>query len=194
MTIVAVVYHSENGHTEKQAMHVVKGINNINGVTGRLIKAESVTENPETLNTADGIIFGSPTYLGNVSARFKAFMDATSGIWFGQQWKDKVAAGFTNSQSLAGDKLATLLSLTVFAAQHGMIWIGQSAMNGSANGDHGNPEVINRTGTMLGAVAQSDDAPAEITPPAGDLKTAEMLGQRVAGIALRLHSGGINNG
>ena len=186
MTIVAVVYHSGFGHTEVQAKHVEKGAASVEGVSTRLVKAEEVTKNPESLNDVDAIIFGSPTYMGAVSAEFKAFMDASSKVWFGQGWKDKVASGFTNSHSLSGDKLNTLIQLSIFASQHGMIWVGQAEMNGSPDGEAGKEDAVNRIGSMLGAMAQSENASPEITPPSGDLKTAELLGKRVAEFAKRL--------
>jgi NAD(P)H dehydrogenase (quinone) len=47
-------------------------------------------------------------------------------LWFEQRWKDKIAAGFTNSASQSGDKLNVLTDLSIFAAQLSMIWIGVS--------------------------------------------------------------------
>jgi len=188
MVKVAVVYHSGFGHTEVQAEHVQKGANSVEGVTAELIKAEDATADLGLLADADAIIFGSPTYMGTVSAPFKAFMDASSQAWMARAWKDKIAAGFTNSNSLNGDKLSTLIQLTVFAAQHGMIWVGQAEMNGCEPGKHGDPEAINRTGTMLGAVAQSENDSPKVTPPVGDLKTGEILGKRVAEMTKRFVS------
>ena len=185
MKKAAIVYHSGFGHTEVQANHVFKGVSSLSDIEASLFKVEDITASPETLNSMDAIIFGSPTYLGAVSAPFKAFMDATSVIWFSQGWKDKIAAGFTNSTSLSGDKLSTLMSLTIFSAQHGMIWVGQSEMNSSPDGQSGHPDAINRTGTMLGAVAQSDNASAEVTPAGGDLITAELFGRRIGETTLR---------
>lgn len=187
MTTVAIVYHSGFGHTEVQAKHVEKGVASVDGVSAHLLSVDAVTDQPETLNDMDAIVFGCPTYMGSVSAPFKAFMDASSKVWFEQRWKDKVAAGFTNSHSMSGDKLNTLIQLSVFAAQHGMIWVGQGEMNGSPNGVPAKADVVNRMGSMLGAMAQSENDSPEVTPPSGDLKTAELLGKRVAEIAKRLH-------
>ncbi|MES0884429.1 flavodoxin family protein [Roseibium sp. SCP14] len=187
MKTVAIVYHSGFGHTEVQAKHVEMGAASVEGVTTRLLKAEDITNKPTILNDADAIIFGSPTYLGTVSAPFKAFMDSTTNIWFQQEWKDKIAAGFTNSTSLAGDKLSTLIQLAVYAAQHGMIWVGQSEMNSSPEGQPGHQAAVNRTGTMLGAVAQSENDDPSVTPNGGDLKTAELFGERVARVTLRMN-------
>jgi NAD(P)H dehydrogenase (quinone) len=187
MTSIAIVYHSGFGHTQKQAESVLLGVNSAKGVSGRLLQAEYVTDHLEELSGDQGIIFGSPTYMGSASAPFKAFMDATSKLWMQMAWKDKVAAGFTNSYSLSGDKLSTLLQLTVFAMQHGMIWVGQSEQNKSPANQAGDPQAINRVGGFMGAMAQSDDAPPDVTPPTGDLLTAQHFGKRVALIASRLH-------
>lgn len=184
MKNIAILYHSGFGHTEVLAQAILRGVETIDGVAGQLIKAEDATDNLENLDKFDGIIFGSPTYMGSVSAPFKAFMDASSKSWFNQKWKNKIAAGFTNSHSLSGDKLNVLIQLAIFAAQHGMIWVGQAELNGSPDGKAGDENAVNRIGSMLGVMAQSENDSPEVTPPKGDLKTAEILGQRVAKVAL----------
>ncbi len=81
------------------------------------------------LDAADGIIFGAPTYMGGPSADFKKFADASSKPCFAQQsWKDKIAAGFTNSAAMNGDKHSTIAYLITLAMQHGMIWAGTGMM------------------------------------------------------------------
>jgi len=135
--LIAVVYHSGYGHTKKQAESVIRGINGIEHATAKLYTVEKASQDPTELNEMNGIIFGSPTYMGSASAPFKAFMDASSKVWMHQNWKDKIAAGFTNSHSLSGDKLNTLIQLTVFAMQHGMIWVGQSELNKSPDNNAG---------------------------------------------------------
>jgi NAD(P)H dehydrogenase (quinone) len=137
------------------------------------------------LHAADAMIFGTPTYMGTVSAEFKAFMDRTSQFWANQPWKDKLAAAFTNSGSQHGDKLNTLISLTVFAAQHGMNWINLGLLPGH-NSSTGSAEDLNRFGGFLGAMAQSNvDEGPEVAPPKSDRETAFQLGRRVAEAARR---------
>ena len=188
MVKIAIIYHSGFGHTQVQAEAVAQGVNAVEGAQAQLVKADEIIDHLESLSSLDGMIFGSPTYMGSVSAPFKAFMDASSKIWFQQGWKDKVAAGFTNSHSLSGDKLNSLIQMTIFAMQHGMIWVGQAEPNQSPDGQPGKPDAINRMGSTLGAMAQSENQDPAITPPAGDLKTAELLGTRVAQITLQLRS------
>ena len=183
---VAVVYHSGYGHTAEQAKAIGRGVSSVKGAEVSLV---SVTEGETPwaeLEQADAIIFGSPTYMGTVSAPFKKFMDDSSKPWFEQKWKNKIAAGFTNSASQSGDKLNTLQTLAIFAAQHAMIWVGLDVMPGN-NNSKGSVQDLNRLGSFLGAMAQSNaDEGPEKGPIASDLKTAEHLGARVATIAARL--------
>ena len=188
MIKISIVYHSGFGHTEVQAKHVETGASSIEGIKTELVKVEIAAKNPEILNESDAIIFGSPTYMGSASAPFKEFMDASSKLWFEQKWKDKIAAGFTNSHSMSGDKLNTLIQMTIFAMQHSMIWVGLGQMNQSPDGQAAKPDVVNRIGSFLGAMAQSENDSPEITPPPGDLKTAELLGKRVAEITKKFKS------
>ncbi|MEW6330791.1 MAG: flavodoxin family protein [Pseudomonadota bacterium] len=184
MVNIAVVYHSGYGHTARQAQAVADGAAGIAGVRAQLVPVENVEQHWRDLESADAIVFGSPTYMGSVSAPFKAFMDKSSKAWAAQQWKDKIAAGFTNSASHSGDKLNTLIQLAVFAAQHGMHWVSLGLLPGN-NSRQGSPEDLNRLGSYLGAMAQSDsDAAPEIAPTGSDLRTAAHLGRRVAEAAL----------
>lgn len=186
MTKIAVVYHSGYGHTAMQAKAVARGAEKVAGAEVTLLTAEEAQTQWELLKSSDAIIFGSPTYMGSASAQFKEFMDASSRAWYARDWQDKVAAGFTTSASQSGDKLNTLIQLAVFAAQHGMIWVGQDLLPGN-NNSKGSVNDLNRLGGFLGAMAQanSDQGP-EYGPIASDLLTAEHLGERVATIAQRL--------
>jgi len=185
MSEIAIVYHSGYGHTKKQAEAVSDGAANVPGTTTHLIAVEEVDQYWETLARADAIIFGCPTYMGAVSAPFKTFMEKSSKVWAEQGWKDKLAAGFTNSGSQNGAKLASLQQLAMLAAQHAMIWISLGVMPGN-NSSTGSRDDLNQLGAYLGAMAQSNiDEGADKWPSASDLETARHLGGRVAGIANR---------
>ena len=185
---VCIVYHSGFGHTKKRAESVGAGVNSVAGVECRLIPAAEMTEDSQHWNDLDGadaIIFGSPTYMGNVAAEMKKFMEATSSRWMEMKWADKLAAGFTNSASRNGDKQNTLLSFVTFAAQHGMVWINLNQLPGN-NSSTGSEGDVNRLGASLGAMAQSNaDQGADVVPPESDLKTAFLLGERVSNCAKR---------
>lgn len=186
MSKIAIVFHSGYGHTLRQAKAVKEGAERVPGTHVSMIKVEEVEGQWDTLNAADAIIFGAPTYMASASAPFKAFMDASSGLWFKQAWKDKIAAGFTNSSSQSGDKLSTLIELMLFAMQHGMVWIGLGLLPGN-NSSKGSPDDLNRLGSFAGAMAQSNnDQGPDVAPPEADLKTAAFLGERVAKLASRM--------
>ncbi|MFV0662693.1 flavodoxin family protein [Denitromonas sp.] len=186
MKKIAIVYHSGYGHTARQAEHVAKGAASVDGVQVQSIGADTVDAHWDDLAAADAIIFGAPTYMGSVSAPFKTFMDASSKVWSGQGWKDKLAAGFTNSASQSGDKLNALMQLSVFAAQHSMTWVNLGLMPGN-NSSKGSVEDLNRLGGQLGAMAQSNADEGAEAMQLSDLRTAEHLGARVAQLALRLN-------
>ena len=177
MTKTVVVYHSGYGHTQRVAQFVAEGAK----ATIVAIDADgNITDAEwETLNAADAIIFGSPTYMGSVSWQFKKFADATSKQWFGSAWKDKVAGGFTISASPSGDKLSTIQYFITLAMQQGMVWVGQPAMN------DGN---INRLGSNSGLMAQVGPTSPAADIPQGDLDTAKAYGERVAAVVAKLHA------
>ena len=184
MIKVAVVFHSASGSTRQLAEAVAAGAVSVQGVAviqaeiiGADISAGRFRNNLllEQLDSAEAIVFGSPTYMGSVSAQFKAFADATSERWETQLWANKIAAGFTIGSNFSGDQLHTLQYLQVFANQHGMLWTGLDIP-----GNH-NAAGLNRLGAQSGLIAQSADGLLHET----DLLTAHYLGQRVAQLSKR---------
>ncbi|MEH8015703.1 flavodoxin family protein [Rheinheimera muenzenbergensis] len=185
MKNIAVVFHSAGGTTRQLAMALAAGVAAMPDVT--VIQAEITGADINAgrfcnhkllaqLDSADAIVFGSPTYMGSVSAQFKAFADATSERWESQLWANKIAAGFTIGSNFSGDQLHTLQYLQILANQHGMLWAGLNIA-----GNH-NSAGLNRLGAQSGLIAQSADGVLHET----DLLTARYLGQRVAQICNRL--------
>lgn len=185
---ICIVYDSGYGHTAKQAHAVGEGVNRVAGCEAQLV-AVTGTIPWESLESSAAIIFGSPTYNGSMSAKLKQFFeDANKPAWAELKWRNKVAAGFTNSGAHSGDKLNTLMSMALFAAQHAMVWVGLDLKPGNASSKAGAQD-LNRLGSWLGAMAQSNmDEGADVAPPDSDLRTAAHLGQRVAEISRRLES------
>jgi NAD(P)H dehydrogenase (quinone) len=128
MKKLAIIYHSARGHTGHIAAHILEGAQAVPGVDVTLLKADDLVTAPQQLLAFDGFIFGWSTYLGGVSGTFKSFMDSTGGLWKSHALKGKLAAGFTVSSLPAGDKQSTLLSMFVFAMQHGMVWVGNAIL------------------------------------------------------------------
>lgn len=182
---IAVVYHSQSGNTALLAESVRDGALEAGGVQVELIPIGKNPMDWNLLASADAIIFGCPTHMGSASADFKGFMDDSVGVWFQGQWRNKIAAGFTNSANLSGDKLNTLMQLTIFAAQHGMIWIGLDV----PSDPQGTYEGLNRVGSWLGSMGTSDRRRLDGGLPPEDRRTAHYLGRRVANASKRWHYG-----
>lgn len=180
MAKVAIVFHSGYGHTEVLARAIERGASSVQGVEATLVPVGEVESHWDALDRADAIVFGSPTYMGSASAKFKEFAEASSKRWMTMEWKDKLAAGFTNSLNLSGDKNNTLIELMTLASQHGMIWISSGQPVTSQD-----PDGLNRLGFNIGLGAQSDNAPTDLTPPSGDVQTAEAFGRRIGEAAKR---------
>ena len=179
MNKLAVIYHSAHGHTRHIARCVVQGATTAALAEADLLQAEDVALAPDRLLPYDGLILGSPTYLGGVSGPFKGFMDATGGLWRSQALKGKLAAGFTVSSLPAGDKQSTLMSMFVFSMQHGMLWVGNPFLPEQHAGVPYD-EAANRLGSWSGLMAQAGHAsPPDAFAP-GDLKTARLFGRHFA--------------
>jgi NAD(P)H dehydrogenase (quinone) len=185
---VAIAYHSGFGHTAVLANAVAAGAGEA-GADVAVIAVDHMTDTDwDILDAADGIIFGSATYFGNVSAGFQAFAEKTGRRCLNATWRDKVAAGFTNSGSKSGDKVNTLVSLAVFAAQHHMHWVNLG-LGAGWNSSTGSENDLNRLGFWLGAGAQTDvDAnPDQVHP--SDVQTCRHLGWRAALVTRQLNIG-----
>jgi NAD(P)H dehydrogenase (quinone) len=191
MTNIAIVYHSGFGHTATVAEEIAKGVAD-GGATPVLVKLDSAgqdfSEALQAVTDADGVVFGAPTYMGDVSAVLKTFFEASGKIWYTGGWKDKVAGGFTNSFNASGDKLHALQSIFVLAMQHHMIWVGAgqpAASAGKVTPDY-SPDQVNRFSYSIGVATQSDNAGADVTPGAGDKEFARRYGVRLAELTRKL--------
>jgi multimeric flavodoxin WrbA len=182
MSKIVIVYHSGYGHTKKVAEAVAEGS------AGALLAIDAEGNLPEggweQLAAASTIVFGSPTYMGSVSWQFKKFADASSRPWFTQVWKDKLAAGFTNSASMNGDKLSTLHYLFTLSQQHGMFWVGTGMMPSNKKAATRND--INYVASFAGLMTSTpSDASADEMVP-GDIATAKKFGERIAAATAKL--------
>lgn len=171
---IAVIYHSNYGHTKRVAEAVVTGAQK--QLAKDCVKAVDVHKvDWDFVDAADLLVFGSAVYMGSVTAEFKTFMDETSKRWYHRQWEGKWAAAFANSGGLSGDKLAVLQQICLYAMQHGMNWIGLPLMP-TGHGD----DDLNRLSSFLGLMTQSLDAPPEESPNKGDIDTAIWFGEHLA--------------
>ncbi len=156
MARVLVVYHSETGHTAALAACVAGGARDA-GAEVDLRVADEL--DAEELLGYDGIIAGSPTYYGLMSAPIKALFDES--VEFHGRLTGKVGGAFTSAANIGGGNETTILSILQAMLIHGMI------VQGTASGDHYGPVAIN-----------APDERAE--------EQARALGRRVAELTARL--------
>lgn len=156
MARVLVVYHSETGNTGRMADLVAEGAREAGAEV--VLKRVGDTEAEELLEY-DGIIAGTPTYYGLMSAPLKKLLDESVRVH--GKLAGKVGAAFTSSANIGGGNETTILSILQAMLIHGMV------VQGTAVGDHYGPV----------AISGPDDRAAE---------QARALGERVAKLAARL--------
>jgi NAD(P)H dehydrogenase (quinone) len=159
MVKILVVYDSKSGNTEKMAFAVSEGAKQIKGVEAIIKKVEQTSL--EDLLTADGIIMGSPTYYGQMSAKLKAFIDESVKIH--GELEGKVGAAFTSSGGTATGAETTLLSILQAMLVHGMI------VQGCSDDKHYGVAAIG-------------------SPNEGELELCKELGKRVVSLAVKLRA------
>ncbi len=157
MVSILIIYDSKTGNTEKMALAVAEGVEQVGGVKAVLKRVEQTSL--EDLVNADGIIIGSPTYFGQMSARIKALIDESVKIH--GKLVGKVGAAFTSSGGTATGAETTLLSILQAMLIHGMI------VQGRADDKH------------YGAAAVE-------SPDEEDIENCRELGKRVASLVKKL--------
>ena len=141
MSEILVLYYSQGGSTAEMAQTIAHGVEQVTGMQARLRTVPNVssvceaTENSvpdsgapyatlDDLKQCAGLILGSPTYFGNMTAALKYFIDSTSSLWMSGALIDKPAAVFTATGSMHGGQESTLLSMMLPLFHHGMILVG----------------------------------------------------------------------
>jgi NAD(P)H dehydrogenase (quinone) len=156
---VLIVYDSRGGNTEKMALAVAEGVKQVEDVDVAVKKVDQTSL--EDLQAADGIIMGSPTYYGQMSAKLKGLIDKSVEIH--GKLKGKVGAAFTSSGGTATGAETTLLSILQAMLVHGMIIQGRSK-----NKHYG--------AAVVGA------------PKKDDLELCRELGKRTASLVMKLQN------
>lgn len=195
MNEILVLYYSRYGATEAMAREVCKGIDSVKGCTARLrtvppvsAVSESVEDaipdsGPPYVTTDDlaecsGLVMGSPTRFGNMSASLKYFLDSTGGDWVKGTLVGKPAGVFTSTSTVHGGNETTLLTMAIPLLHHGMLYVGlpysEEKLTSTTTG-----------GSPYGATHVTwNKNPDSLSADENYLASA--LGQRVAEIAAKL--------
>jgi NAD(P)H dehydrogenase (quinone) len=193
VTDILVLYYSLHGNTHAMAREVARGVESVDGCQARLRTVPTVApagsgdDRDDTgaarvsradLAECDGLILGSPTRFGNMSAALKYFLDGTASEWFSGTLAGKPAGVFTSTATLHGGQESTLLSMMLPLLHHGMLIVGLP---------YTLPEISHTTsgGTPYGAShlagVDSDRRLDEV-----ERRICQAQGRRVAEFAVRL--------
>ncbi|MBV9867620.1 MAG: NAD(P)H:quinone oxidoreductase [Abitibacteriaceae bacterium] len=198
---VLIAFYSRTGSTEALAKAVAEGaqaegaevmLRRVREVVPLEImqKAPGWVENAERMNdlyqapteadaeTADAIVFGTPTRFGSVTSELKAFIDSLGGLWFQGKLVGKVGSAFTSTSTLHGGNESTIISLYNPMAHLGLIIVPLG---------YADP-VLFRAGTPYGASSVSGNT--NIPPTEDELEVARFQGKRVAQVARALKATG----
>jgi NAD(P)H dehydrogenase (quinone) len=134
---VLIVYYSLYGHTYQLARAVEKGVASVKSVepvlrrvqefdavlkeTAQSQHASQLREDTKAipvctvddLREADGVLFGSPTRYGNMTAQMKQLIDSTAGLWLKGEMEGKPAGVFTSTASTHGGQETTLVTMMI---------------------------------------------------------------------------------
>lgn len=201
--IILVVYYSMYGHTWKLAQAVLEGARSLAETEVWLRRVQEfevvdkiIDQNPaaraireqqqeiptctvEDLRQADGVILGSPTRYGNMTAQMKQLIDSTTQLWLKGEMEGKPAAVFTSTASTHGGQETTLLTMMVPLLHLGMLIVG------APYSIPGMTHSAARGGTPYGATTIAGSQ-GELQPAPEDLDIARALGRRVAEITVKL--------
>jgi multimeric flavodoxin WrbA len=100
---------------------------------GVCVIEDDMQEIYQQLENADGIIFGTPVYFGNVSAQAKAVMDRTYAFYLKGKLRGKVAGAAVAVRRVGGGQVLSLL-YSWFTA-HRMISVGGCIGYGREKGE-----------------------------------------------------------
>ncbi len=195
MAEILVLYCSRKGATEALAREVCQGVDAVSGMAARLrtvpvvsavseATQDDVPESgppyatPADLTECAGLVMGSPTNFGNMSAPLQHFWDNSVSEWFSGAAVGKPAGVFASTSSLHGGQESTLLTMAMPLLHHGMLIVGipytEEALSTTTTG-----------GTPYGATHVSwNRKPDSLSDEEKSL--ARALGKRVAEIAQRL--------
>jgi NAD(P)H dehydrogenase (quinone) len=203
ITNILVVFYSTYGHIFQMAQAVVEGAESVAGTEVRLRRIPELTEAKSHLSTqefyvqaqqqqtdipevtkddlhwAHGILWGTPTRFGNMSAQMKQFIDTLGGEWQRGDLEDKVAGVFTSTATIHGGQETTIITSLVPLLHLGMIFIGTPYGQ--------NPQIL-----VTDGIGGSPYGPGTLAGPDGsrqpvesELQTARNLGSRAAKVSAR---------
>lgn len=199
---IFVVYYSMYGHIHRMAQAVAEGAKEVQG-SEVIVRRVPETLTPEVLKkmkaldaqkefshiplctldeleSADAIIFGTPTRYGNMCGQMRQFLDATGQLWLQGTLVGKVGSVFASSNTQHGGQEATIISFHFTLLHQGMIIVG---LPYTFKGQSRTDEI---TGCSPYGASTVAGAQGERMPSENELAGARFQGRHVATIASKL--------
>jgi NAD(P)H dehydrogenase (quinone) len=132
------------------------------------------------LESADAIIFGTPTRFGNMCGQMRQFLDATGQLWMKGSLVGKIGSVFASTATQHGGQESTILSFHTTLLHQGMIIVG---LPYSFQGQMRIDEITG--GSPYGATTIAGGQ-GERMPSENELAAARFQGSHVATITARL--------
>jgi len=199
---ILIVYYSMYGHIHRMAEAVAEGAREVSEAEvairrvpetlsqevlakmGALEAQKAMSHVPicsiQELESADAIIFGTPTRFGNMCGQMRQFLDATGQLWAKGALIGKVGSVFASSNTQHGGQESTILSFHNTLLHHGFVIVG---LPYSFQGQMRMDEITGGSpyGASTIAGAKGDRMPSE-----NELAGARFQGKHVATIAAKL--------
>lgn len=193
---IYIVFYSMYSHIYQMAEAVAKGARSVEGAEVSLFRVpelipDDVLESsgakeaqksfshipeiqPEQLEEADAVIFGTPTRFGMMTAQMRNFLDQTGKQWMNGSLINKVGSVFTSTATQHGGQETTITSFHATLLHHGFIIVGVPySEQGLLNMD----EITGGSPYGAGTLADGDGSRQ---PSQNELGIAETQGKRVA--------------
>jgi len=201
---ILIVYHSLYGHTLQLARAVEEGVKSVSGVEAVFRRAPEFPHTEQELEAgegyatkvwgeqkrvpvctvedfrqADGLLMGSPTRFGNMTAQMKALIDSLASLWLSGAMEGKPAGVFTSTASTHGGQETTCVTMMIPLIHLGMLIVGVPYST------EGMIHTEARGGTPYGASSIAGPK-GELAPTAEDLAICRVQGKRVAELAKKI--------
>ena len=201
---ILIVYHSLYGHTLQLARAVEEGVKSVSGVEAVFRRAPEFPHTEKELEAgegyatkvwgeqkrvpvctvedfqqADGLLMGSPTRFGNMTAQMKALIDSLASLWLSGTMEGKPAGVFTSTASTHGGQETTCVTMMIPLIHLGMLIVGVPYST------EGMIHTEARGGTPYGASSIAGPK-GELAPTAEDLAICRVQGKRVAELAKKI--------
>jgi NAD(P)H dehydrogenase (quinone) len=202
MTKILVLYYSSYGHIEKMAYAAAEGVKSANAdavvkrvpelvpedvarKSGYKLDQPAPIATIDELPSYDGVMFGTGTRFGNMTAQMKNFLDQAGGLWMNDGLVGKVGSVFTSSATQHGGQESTILTFHPVLLHLGFVIVG---LPYAFKGQMGVDKVMGNSPYGASTITGGDGSrqPSEV-----ELAGVRYQGRHVAEIASRLAAGAV---